>query len=494
MKHIFRMIILAVIGCSLFSCKDFLEVKPIDKFSGEEFWRNKEDAEKAVNSCYALMYKKMNASPVYNGADIRPGNWNFTEKYNFIAFSENKLNDPDLDYQDNFADPRESWLTFYQCIASCNLCIDRIPKIEDEEFGEAARKTMIGEARFIRSFIYFFMVRLYGDIPIHNNAYAIENKPREAMLNVLDTCLVDLDIAKENLPASYPDPTNRAVKATKGAAYTLIANIYMWKAGFDKENEKEYWQKAAEATKKVMDLNVYKLVPYDEETSKTLFKGRSEEGIFELSMNANYGNVHTRIIGQWTLHRPILPTATTRYGGLGSEMVLKRDFLDKLFPPGEPDKRFTLWFEDPYCTMNPVSAMFTKFLPVAGVREFDNNYIFFRYGGLLLLRAEALAKLGKTAEAIELLNKIRQRAGARAYNGGGGAPLIDAIFLEREKELLGEGHRWYDLVRTGRVMDANECENNLTRAQFEQGAWTWPIPESAINSNPKITQNIYWIQ
>lgn len=475
------------------SCSKFLEVKPIDKFSGEEFWRNEGDAEKALNSCYALLFQKMNASPIYNGPDIRPGNWDLSEKLNFIAFASNKLNSPDLNYQDNFADPRSSWKTFYECIAACNLCINRIPEVEDGSFSQESRRALVAEARFLRSFVYFELVRLYGDVPLHNDAYATGNVPRTNMVRVLDTCITDLKVAAADLPIAYTDPTNKAVRATRGAAYTLIANMNMWQAGFDKGNEKKYWENAAEATKKVMDLNVYALVPYDETTSTTLFKGRSEEGIFEISMNANYGNTGTRIIGQWTLHRPILPTSTTRYGGLGSEMVLKKDFLDKLFPPGQSDKRFTLWFDDPYCTLNPVSAMFMKYMPVDGERAFDNNYIIFRYAGLLLLRAEALAKLGgHDQEAISLLNRIRDRAETPLYSGSGGTALVDAIFLEREKELLCEGHRWYDLVRTGKVLDASECENHLTKADFEQGAWTWPIPASAINSNPMITQNLYW--
>lgn len=493
MKRIF--LYAGIIFCMGFmaSCTKFLEVKPIDKFSGEEFWRNQEDAEKAVNSCYALLYQKMNASPLYNSPDIRPGNWNLGVKKNFIVFAANDLNSPDLNYQDAFADPRSSWKTFYECIAACNLCISRIPEVEDGAFSQEARNTLIAEARFVRSFVYFELVRLYGDVPLHNDAYATQNVPRTSQVQVLDTCIEDLKLAAPNLPAAYADPTNRAVKATKGAAYTLIANMNMWQAGFDKANEKKYWENAAQATKKVMDLNVYKLLPYDETISTTLFKGRSEEGIFEISMNANYGNTATRIIAQWTLHRPILPTSTTLYGGLGSEIVYTREFLDKLFPPGQSDLRFTLWFDDPYCTLNPQSAMFKKFMPIDGERNFDNNYIIFRYAGLLLLRAEALARLGgHDKEAIDLLNMIRDRAEAQTYNGSGGPALVDAIFLEREKELLCEGHRWYDLVRTGKVLDASECENHLTKADFDQGAWTWPIPASAINSNPMITQNLYW--
>lgn len=89
---------------------------------------------------------------------------------------------------------------------------------------------------------------------------------------------------------------------------------------------------------------------------------------------------------------------------------------------------------------------------------------------------------------------IRDRAGAKVYNGGGGKALQDAIFYEREKEMMGEGHLWYDLVRTGRVMDKNVTEDPLTQDQMDKGAWTWPISQSAVTNNPLVTRNQYWIQ
>ncbi len=138
--------------------------------------------------------------------------------------------------------------------------------------------------------------------------------------------------------------------------------------------------------------------------------------------------------------------------------------------------------------------MYKKYASVSdpAARRFDANMIIFRYAGLILLRAEALANLGDDDGARELLNEIRRRAQALEVLGVEGPALKDAIFLERVRELWGEGHRWNDLVRTGRVTDISQCENALSQDEFDRGAWTWPIPVVAMRKNPKITQTAYW--
>ncbi|WP_343704605.1 RagB/SusD family nutrient uptake outer membrane protein [Chitinophaga sp.] len=498
MKQWFNILLASIIlaGTALSGCKKFLEVEPSDRFTGADFWKDAKDAEMSVTAAYSLLRARMASTAIYAGGDFRPGNWNFWAKRNFIALSTNQMQSADLGAQDNLAALRSSWSEFYQSIAMANLCIAKIPEIADPAMSAEQKARYTGEARFIRSFNYYLLVTFYGDVPLQFDPYDTRLKARSNMLNVLDTCLIDLELAVKELPEAYTDPTNRAVRATKGAALALMAHMYAWKAGFDKARAKEWWQKCADACQAVTDLRQYRLMPYAPEIYKDLFKGRSEEGIWELSMDANYGNAWGGFMAQWVLHQPVLATSTTLFGGLASEITIKKDFIDRLYPPGKSDARFSLWFDDPYSLLNPQSSMFLKYIPSdPGVRSFDFNIMFFRYGGVLLLQAEALAELGgKDVEAIGLLNEIRRRASAEEYTGSGGDELKDAIFMERTKELMGEGQRWTDLVRTGRVMDMNECENYLTQDQFDRRAWTWPIPVGAIRTNPLLVQTPYWVQ
>jgi hypothetical protein len=471
------------------ACKKFLEVKPLDTLSGKDFWKTKLDAESAINGAYGILLNKFTKGVLYNVGDFRAGNWNWFGKTNLRRLAQNQMTAVD---GGDGADNPQDWKEFYQAIALANLCIDRIPTVPDPNFSNRDKKALTAEARFIRAFTYFYIVRLYGDVPLQIDAYDTKLLPREKMLTVLEFCLKDLDACKEDLPLYYDDPTNRAVRGTKGAALTLMAHINMWAAGFDKANQQKYWAQTAALGKAVMDLNVYKLLPYTPETFKNIFKGRSEEGIFELSLDANYGGKFHYLICQWTLHEPYIHD----YLNGGSEITPMIRHLDRVYPRGEPDKRLDLWFYNPYSTDQ--TPMFLKFSAITNPqdRDYDANLILFRYADLILLRAEALSYMDQSQapEAIRMLNLVRDRAGAKLYVGGGGKTLQDAVFLEREKEMMGEGHLWYDLIRTGRISDKNVTENSLTPEQMAMGAWTWPISGDAVKNNPLVTRNQYWIQ
>jgi hypothetical protein len=475
-------------------CKKFLQVKPVNVLSGNDYWKTKKDVESSIVGAYGILLQRFKDGIMYNTGDFRAGNWNWFNKSNLRAIGTNNL--LNTGNGDN-ADIPMDWRPFYRAIATANLAIDRIPQVEDPEFTEADKKKYVAEAKFIRGFTYFYMCRLYGDVPLQTDAYDISMHARDNMLTVLDFVVKDMESCKDDLPLNYEDPSNWAVRATKGGALALMAHAHMWAAGFDPGHEKEHYQAADKWIKELMDLNQYVLLPYEKESFPAIFKGRSEEGIFELSMDNNYGDQksHSLII-QWTLHEPYLKSYED--GGMGSEITPMRKHMERMYPRGEDDKRLTLWFEDPYSESAIARfPMFMKFNTVTNhdQRDFDANYIFFRYADVLLLRAEALSYLGTNdAEAIRLLNLVRARAGARIYTGAGGRPLQDAVFFEREKEMMGEGHLWYDLVRTHRVLNKDITENALTQDQFDRGGWTYPISNDAVSSNPLLTRNQYWIQ
>jgi hypothetical protein len=477
-------------GCILgpVSCKKFLNVEPVDRLSDASFWKTKQDVESAVADAYGNIFERLTTGPYHlaNG-DMRPGDlsWNGGPIPCFIAVGENdltdaaRINDPSRYGMAQLSD----WYPFYQSIASCNIDIDRVTGVNALSKDEI--KTYSAEFRFVRAFTYFYISRLYGDVPLYTAPYDKSALPRSPMLDVMKFCLSECEAIKDDLPWQYSDPANWGVRASRGSIYALMANINMWMAGFDKSNQQKYWQAAADEVSAIMNSGYFELLPISE--YHKIFKGRTKESLFEFSVNTNYGATTMYVsAGQWMTHSPIIDFDI-------SWAWYKSSYMEKIYPPDQPDKRRDLWFYLPYA--NNVQTMFLKYSNVSDPRSghwlFDDNLIVFRYGGILLLGAEAMADLGQNAEAIRLLNMVRKRAEASLYQSSDDK-LKEFIFQERNRELIGEGVRWYDLVRTERVMDPNECTDYLTSAQFNAGAWTWPIDPKARINNPNITLNSYW--
>jgi hypothetical protein len=122
----------------------------------------------------------------------------------------------------------------------------------------------------------------------------------------------------------------------------------------------------------------------------------------------------------------------------------------------------------------------------------DNSIIIFRYSDAILLQAEALAELNRDGEAINAVNLVRDRAKANPYNGDGGSDLKNFIYLERCRELIGEAHRYFDLIRTKRILNAEWTMAPMNIDQYNRRAWTWPLYEGARAYNPHIVLNEYW--
>jgi len=525
-----------IVSASQYGCKKFLDITPIDKLTGNNFYQNREDMEANINDMYGELFDKYTRTsfagatgefrsgeviPAQEGGAGRsasgligghrrqtPNPQGSTDKQNVPLTTVNDrlllvaLGPGDWSGY-NFSDLTR-WGEYYRVIQSANLLIskveDGIPALTAEE-----SKRYIAEAKFIRCLCYFQMVRLYGDVVYYTAAFQKDPLPRENMVSVINKCIADLKDFRNDLPTVFTDPSQKGVRASKGAAIGLLMNMYMWNAGFDIPNRTTYYQETAALGKEIMDSKAFRLLPINEWAK--VAKGRSEESLFELFRTLNYNqdlddpfaqaNAYSPF-GDAFIHFPYKqPEFTHRY----SFSVFSSEYMRKLYPD-ESDLRLTIWFVAPF-DQNASTFQLRKFAlntfadannPNLDLNP-DNTYLIMRYADAILLRAEAAANLGDETTAIACLNEVRDRANAKRFGDPGSAdlPLKDAIFIERSKELMGEGSRYFDLVRTRRVLSKEWTDNPLTADKFARGGWTWPIDPSALFNNPQMSLNTYWI-
>ena len=339
------------------------------------------------------------------------------------------------------------------------------------------------------------MVRLYGDVPYYTDAYHTEPLPRENMVTVLNNCIAELMPQKDLMPWSLNDPGLRGARPAKGALIALLMHMNMWNASFDPGNKNKYYTEAAALGKQLIDSKQHKLVtPFTDQNWAVVTKGRSEESLFEFYKSINYGDVVNAYAPFWD-HFLRWPYKFPRYTNQLSHCYFISTYMNQIFPENEADKRREMWFED--ITSDNGRFVLRKFgtnVYASGNEDKnpDNTFSIFRYSDAILLYAEACAEIGKEAEATTAVNMVRDRAQASRYSGGGGTDLKNFIFLERERELIGEGIRYFDLIRTRRIMSAEWTMSPLTLDQYNRGGWTWPIDASALNNNPYMELNQYW--
>jgi hypothetical protein len=487
-------------------CKKFLDVKPLDNLAGNSFFQNKQDVESNLWDIYGLLRDKLGAAPLLPWAgDLRSGMMGpspeATGREYRTMVPQNQLevmvsaSSAQYWWIGTFnVGSLQQWKIFYKIVQSANDLYYELGRRPISGLSGSDVKRYQAEAVFLRCIAYFLMVRQWGDVCYYTDAYHQAALPRTNMDTVVNNCLADLNKVKDDLPWQYNEPAYVGVRASKGSVLALMMNLDMWGAGFDKANAKKYEQQAAELGGEVVQSGAYELLPLKD--FNKVFKGRTKESLFEIVQNSNYGELlQYETFPDMVLHYPYKrPISSHQY----SFCYFRSSFLKMLYPTGQPDLRVQYWFDENMFSDNG-NFQFLKFTNVYAIQDNedvnpDNDIIIFRYAGIILLRAEALADLGQTAEAIKMLNIVRARAQSNLYSGPGGVQLSDAIFAERAKELMGEGHYYYDLVRTGRVMDPRWDYYPMTQSQFNNGGWTWPLDPAVQSHNPNIQLNNYWLK
>ncbi|MDF9830933.1 RagB/SusD family nutrient uptake outer membrane protein [Parabacteroides sp. PF5-6] len=473
MKKIVMYCMGVLLSFQLISCHDFLEEHPKTFISPSDFYKTKGQAEAGVNAIYAILtwgggygnFFPIGEFPTDQAILAYPGQPTYLVLEQMTFDSANGIFET-------------MWKEHYDGINKANLAIKRIP--DTPEITEADKNSLLGEAYFLRALYYFNLVRWFGDIPLLTTPTEKLQELevyRESQELVYQQIVNDLQFAVNNLPDT-PRQTGRAGKV---AAKALLGKTYATMAG-EPLKQSDKWSLAKTILGEVISDPSRHLFPDCIEMWKEENENH-EEFIFSAQFNGtDYNNYNPRRFA---------PRSSNIQGGESyGEIAPSQLFLDSFDPE---DLRLGLFkteyprynstdivvFDKPFCF---------KYFDICNNGQSGINFPIIRYADVLLLYAEASNEVSYGEQkAFDCLNAIRNRAGLSSLTI---AEMNQNEFRknvsdERNHELCFEGHRWFDLIRTGQFFNTLQAAGK----NVKENQKLFPIPQRERDINPNLEQN-----
>ena len=489
------------------SCQDFLEEDNRSNLTQENYFANATQAQAAVDGLYNRL-RLFNASPGY-GEEV----WVGLELMALHAttlgqsFNNNQIINQTIDP----ANPYFStvWNNAYNGIAAANLSIARIPGVTMDE---NRKKALLGEAYFIRAFLYYHLVRLYGDVPliiVPVTGTSPELYPTRApQADVYNLIISDLQAAEQSGLA----PVDRSGRVSLGAVKSLLASVYLTTAGYPLQIKANY-QLAANKAAEVIDAGNYPL--FVTKTVKTKvdsavyinLHNNASKNQGELILQAQYGfGITTNAISALVI--PYF-SGVSRYNDEFGAVIPTPGFYATYEPGDLRAKERQFYFSSypsiktPSQTINFGTQALYKYFHVEsalGNGVNDENWTLLRMPEVMLIYAEAINEAsGATPKAYEQINAIRSRAMLPALSGLSKDAFREAVWKERYHELAYENKAYFDIQRTrktydvvnNRFVDVVGFKGEVGPA-FQEKYLLWGIPSAEINNNKQLTQNPGW--
>jgi len=474
--------LLALSFVVLSSCTKFLTEDLKGNFSTETYYKNQTQAIQAINGVYSAISFTNSNNDIWVFGDVASDD---------AVKGGNPGDQAEMTYIDQFiADANNGiiityWQFAYEGITRANNVIANVPGIPMDD---VLKNRIIGEAKFIRAYIYFDLVNTFGKVPLKLLPPITQDAihvPLSDVGTIYQQIEKDLTDAAAVLPVSYPSTDKGRV--TQGAALAMLGKVSLYQ---------QKWSEALGYFHQVENLGIYGLLPNYSDNFKLAFEN-SQESIFEIQHLSGQNPGEGSSLTQW-----FGPAPRGYYFNAPTQVLV--DAFEKT-EAGEVDPRLDAsigrdgqpWLngETFSSSWSPATGYLTKKhqqpqseLPVAG--DGGINYIYMRYADVLLMKAEAFNESNNADSARTNLNKVRQRA-RNSYNGTPPADLLqdvpasdisqlrEAIRRERRVELAQEFHRYFDLMRWGKTTAeaALGKDFNYDTKRYQ------PLPQAEIDAN-----------
>ena len=487
------LVICTAICCALSTggCDSFLEEDTQGVLTADAFYETEEDVDAAVVACWQPLtqtgWRKIGNVRYFTSlmgsddltTDPASNKQYFRETDRFNASSTS----PDIYAYD--------WQMPYESIYAINTLLQNL---DESAVSEDVKTQAAAQVRFLRGLLYFRLVRVFGPVPLMLLPEPNYDAERAPVAEVYSQVIEDLTFAESNLPDTQEDPG----RPTRWAATSLLARVHITMAGWPL-NETSNYALARDKAKEVIDAGRFRLL--DDFAALWQIENKNHEGLiygfqFNKDLGGSYANVMTG--------NPTVPLEENGWRDVFSEI----HFFES-FPEGpRKEATFHTVFDDGthWSEGQLGHPFFAKWRSGTiygddGTHPFQSSRVvpIIRYAHILTTYAEAqaMADGSPNAEAYEAINAVRNRAGLPDLTPGlGQMAFRDSVIAERSWEFAAEFVRWWDLVRTEKVVEANATKAPRDMkplrdisAQPKENFYYMPVPQQEIDLNPNLTQN-----
>lgn len=584
----------AILSLGLFSCEDWLTLYPSTQIVEEEFWQDKNDITSVRNGAYLNLAGSACVERFIVWGEGRSDN--VSANSTPIDDVINRLQAGNLQAEDGYT----NWATFYTGINYCNKVLEHGEEImkKDLSFTEAEWKPMRSEMTTLRALYYFYLIRAFGDVPYVTKAI---NKDSEVapiavtpQKEILDDLIKQLEAVKDDATIDFGSTSDNKGYVTRKTAYTVLADLYLWRAALTKPNEELTAESDADYKKCIeqCDYVIKELIREDEEANTNggfrpgnrpggsgsssdteesaypfientltgndntnvslsynaiFIEKNSTESIFELQYDGNknknssietyYRNSNNaNTAGKFVASDLLTSTKSTISNVMTTGGFYQTDLrkLESLYKPNEDNPT---WIIAKYSYSSFMQYNYIKNDASANETVENHNFpelecslpssapnwIFYRLSDVILMKAEALCcssdpSTEELDESFKLIEEVYKRSNPYPYSNkatstagkltkpGNAANMEKLLMTERQREFVGEGKRWFDLLRyalrRGSSTDMVETllapkypsneQTSIKSKLASMNALYLPIYDNELDANPKLKQNPVW--
>lgn len=546
-------IIATAISLSLSSCSDWLELMPEDSTIEEEFWKNGNQVESVVRACYRYMQEDNLMQRIILWGELRSDE---VQNGPSLSSAEAEIVNANVKSNNSWC----NWASFYTVINYCNKVLEYAPSVRhlDANFSEATCNAYLAEAHTLRALCYFYLLRTFRDVPLVLESsktdeydYNVSNRDTLAWINyyhlpvsvtsftsdayplinqenyVLDRMIGDLKLAKDYAATEWESEEENRGRVTRRAVEALLADYYLWRASVNHtidaaKSEADYRECIAlcnSILNQSADMEDVELAQGANLLQDVFYNGNSYESIFELNFTTNgYANNATSTLYGNTVksRNPHLLAAvglqTLFNQSKASSDEADYDFRSKDFFNPKDNRIFKYEGQTPPTEFNSRSATYTF-----RSSSSQANWIFYRLADIYLMKAEATAQIATTADEVSavvaLCNKtyiractdnsdVRDSLDHATYASPSDAQRL--VLEERQRELMFEGKRWFDLLRLARRNGSTTNSWQYIESRYDEDvttirnkmtsieAWYLPIYLNETKINGNLRQNTYY--